>query len=112
MSIALFVCEVSINIRGNEKAINKSEMRLMDEIVGGTIGYKQWRDVKKITRVVEGEEFRNLGRRGERKRDADYFGFVSKYLVSTWRYFRASPEPRCLPVIITQRQYLRDRVSA
>lgn len=36
MSIALFVCKVSINTRGNEKAINKGEMRLMDEIVGGT----------------------------------------------------------------------------
>lgn len=40
-------------------------MRLMDEIVGGIRGHKQWRDAKKITRVVEGEgnSFRNLGRR-------------------------------------------------
>lgn len=108
MSIALFVCKVSINIRGNEKAINKGEMRLMDEIVGGTRPQTMARRQKN-----------SPSRRGQNISESRSEAHVNKTSITlascqnfltTWRYFRVSPEPRCLPLIITLRRYLRSHL--
>lgn len=113
MSIALFVCEVSINIRGDEKAINKGEMGLMDEIVGGTIGHKQWRDVRKNNSGRRGRsisEFRSERRAEIRRRllwpcvkiPCVYLAILSR--VSRTAIFAGYNR--------TADTYLRDRVSA